>query len=121
MARTTIDPALLYSALDAARQERKLSWRSLASEIGVSPSLLSRLGNGLKPDSDGFATLVAWLGMPAEDFFSSGENPELAKKEPDLMAQLAPLLRARKDLTSTDIEYLEQIIGATVARARKQV
>lgn len=119
MARTTIDPALLYSALDAARQERQLSWRALARAIGVSPSLLSRLGNGLKPDTDGFATLVAWLRMPAEDFFSSDEKLTATGKEPDLMAQLAPLLRARKDLTATDVEYLEQVIGATVARARK--
>ena len=45
MAKTTINPALLYSALDAARQERGVSWRALAKEIGVSPSLLSRLGS----------------------------------------------------------------------------
>ena len=50
MAKTTINAAALHSALDAARQERQLSWRALAGEIGVSPSLLSRLGNGLKPD-----------------------------------------------------------------------
>ena len=59
MAKTTINTAALYSALDAARQERQLSWRALAGEIGVSPSLLSRLGNGLKPDTDGFAVCRA--------------------------------------------------------------
>lgn len=69
MAKTTINTAALHSALDAARQERQISWRALAGEIGVSPSLLSRLGNGLKPDTDGFATIIAWLRLPAEDFF----------------------------------------------------
>ena len=64
MAKTTINTAALHSALDAARQERQISWRALAGEIGVSPSLLSRLGNGLKPDTDGFATIVAWLTIP---------------------------------------------------------
>ncbi|QTE28547.1 helix-turn-helix domain-containing protein [Pengzhenrongella sicca] len=122
MAKTTIDTALLYATLDAARQERGLSWRGLAKEIGVSPSLLSRLGNGLKPDTDGFATLVAWLKLPAEEFFSAqGDQRQLAEAgQPDLMAQLAPLLRARKDLNETDIKYLEQVIGATIARARAQ-
>jgi transcriptional regulator with XRE-family HTH domain len=121
MAKTTINTALLYSALDAARQERRLSWRALAKEIGVSPSLLSRLGNGLKPDTDGFATIVAWLRLPAEQFFESDHEPQGAEeREPDLMAQLAPLLRARKDLSETDVEYLQQIIGATIQRARAQ-
>ncbi len=119
MAKTTINTAALYSALDAARQERQLSWRALAGEIGVSPSLLSRLGNGLKPDTDGFATIIAWLRLPAEGFFEhDGESLADDAREPDLMAQLAPLLRARKDLSETDINYLQQVIGLTVERAR---
>ena len=119
MAKTTINTAALYSALDAARQERQLSWRALAGEIGVSPSLLSRLGNGLKPDTDGFATIIAWLRLPAEDFFEHEGRHDNAR-EPDLMAQLAPLLRARKDLSETDVKYLQQVIGATIERARAQ-
>lgn len=122
MAKTTINTALLHSALDAARQERRLSWRSLAGEIGVSPSLLSRLGNGLKPDTDGFATIVGWLKLPAEAFFENGDaaGPSSEAGEPDLMAQIVPLLRARKELDESDIKYLQQIIGATVERARAQ-
>ncbi len=122
MAKTTINTASLYSALDAARQQRQLSWRALAGEIGVSPSLLSRLGNGLKPDTDGFATIVAWLRLPAEQFFErdSADGAYDAVREPDLMAQLAPLLRARKDLSETDVKYLQQVIGATIERARAQ-
>ncbi len=121
MAKTTINTAVLYSALDGARQERQLSWRALAGEIGVSPSLLSRLGNGLKPDTDGFATIIAWLRLPAEDFFEhDGQDSNSDAREPDLMAQLAPLLRARKDLSETDIKYLQQVIGATIERARAQ-
>lgn len=125
MVKTTINTGALYSALDAARQERQLSWRALAGEVGVSPSLLSRLGNGLKPDTDGFATIIAWLRLPAEDFFErdgqdSNSNSNSNAREPDLMAQLAPLLRARKDLSETDIKYLQQVIGATIERARAQ-
>lgn len=121
MAKTTINTAALYSALDAARQERQLSWRALAGQIGVSPSLLSRLSNGLKPDTDGFATIIAWLRLPAEDFFDHGRQQSTDDdREPDLMAQLTPLLRARKDLSETDIKYLQQVIGATIEHARAQ-
>lgn len=115
MAKTKVDVAALYASLDAERQARKLSWRQLAKEIGVSPSLLSRLGNGYRPDADGFATLVRWLGMPAEQFMV-GEPT--ADREPDLVTQMAPLLRARKDLTKADVEHLEEIIRATVRRAQ---
>jgi len=34
------------------------------------------------------------------------------------MTELAPLLRARKDLKPQDVEYLEDLIGATVRRFR---
>jgi transcriptional regulator with XRE-family HTH domain len=121
MVKTTINTKMLYSTLDAARQERSLSWRGLAGEIGVSPSLLSRLGNGLKPDTDGFATIIAWLRLPAENFFEhERQNQTNDNREPDLLAQLTPLLRARKDLSDTDIKYLQQVINATIEHTRAQ-
>ena len=52
------------------------------------------------PTTDGFATLVGWLRMPAEDFFSSDQERDDAKELPDLMAQLAPLLR--EDIRTTN-------------------
>lgn len=119
MAKTTVNTVSLYAALDAARQGRRLSWRALAGEIGVSPSLLSRLGNGFKPDTDGFATIVAWLRLPAERFFENDdEGVDIDASQPDLMAELAPLLRARKDLSETDIKYLQEVIRATIEHAR---
>ena len=116
MSKESVDPALLHSALNAARQEMgNPSWRSLAKEIGVSPSLLSRIANGQKPDADGFATLVSWLRIPAEMFVRHHDD---SPEEPALMAQLAPLLRARKDLSEQDVEYLEGIIGVALKRTR---
>lgn len=117
MNRTSIDVEGLFAALNAAREARGSSWRALAKEIGVSPSLLSRLGNGLKPDADSFATLVQWLGLPAEQFFLDPRG-QADRPEPELMAQLAPLLRARHDLTKADVDYLEEIIAATVRRTQ---
>jgi len=87
----------------------------LAKDVGVSPSLLARMGNGFNPDAEGFATLVRWLNMPAETFMI-GENDD--RPEPELTAQFAPLLRARKDLSEADVVYLEDVIAATVRRAR---
>lgn len=114
MTRTKIDVQGLYAALDAERTARGLSWRQLAKEIGVSPSLLSRLGNELRPDADGFATLVRWLNMPAEQFMIDAEGSNRSQAEPDLVTQLGPLLRARRDLDKHDVAYLEEVIRATV-------
>ena len=52
----------------------------------MSPSLLSRLGNDLRPDADGFATLVRWLNMPAEQFMidptATGELTRARPRDP---------------------------------------
>jgi transcriptional regulator with XRE-family HTH domain len=112
--RTKIDVQGLYAALDAERAAHHWSWRQLAKEIGVSPSLLSRLGNELRPDADGFATLVRWLNMPAEQFMVDMDRQGETQTEPDLVTQLAPLLRARHDLDKRDVAYLEEVIRATV-------
>ncbi|KOG77470.1 MULTISPECIES: helix-turn-helix domain-containing protein [Streptomyces] len=117
MAKGSIDVERLYAALDAQRTARDLSWRQLAKTLEVSPSLLSRLANGLRPDVDAFATLVQWLGVPAEQFMVSAEEPS-EREEPELVAQLGPLLRARKDLEPEDVAYLEAVIQATVRRVK---
>ena len=82
LARATIDVSKLYAALDAKRKARVVSWRQLAADIGVSPSLFFRLGNGLRPDVDAFVTLVRWLGMSADDFMTDDGNAEQAQTSP---------------------------------------
>ncbi|RKR75902.1 helix-turn-helix protein [Frondihabitans australicus] len=114
-----VDVKALHAALDAARAERDWSWRQLAKELNVSPSTISRMANGLRPDLSAFAAMTSWLRMSAEDFYrpttSAAENDE-----PALVAQLAPLLRARRDLEDRDVQHLEQLIGAAVQRFRAE-
>lgn len=116
MVRTSIDVTALYAALDAARAGRRMSWRQVAAELELSPSTLSRLANGLKPDVNAFAAMVDWLNMPAERFIVDSDRQ--GRPEPDLVAELAPLLRARRDLRKEDVEHLEQIIASAVRRFR---
>lgn len=81
----------------------------------MSPSTISRMANDLKPDVEAFAAMTSWLRMAAEDFYVSASS-QSAEEQPDLVAQLVPLLRARKDLTSNDIAYLEDVIAAAARR-----
>lgn len=114
MPRTQINVPALYAALDAVRESRNLSWRQLAREVGVSPSTFSRLANRLKPDVDAFVAMVRWLRVPAERFMIDEE--EVGHDEPELMAELALLLRARRDINAEDVKYLEELIGAAMRR-----
>lgn len=113
-----MDARRLYEALDAQRKARGLSWRQLADESGVSPSLLSRMGNGHRPDLDGFIALVQWLGAPAEDFMVWPSEAPRQRDEPALETQLAMLLRAREELSEADKQYLLDILGATMRRIK---
>ena len=110
-----VDVKSLHAALDHAREEKGLSWRQLAKELDVSASTLSRMVNGLKPDVSAFATMTTWLRMPADSFFRVSASTD---EEPELVVQLAPLLRARRDLDDKDVEYLEELIGGAVRRFR---
>jgi transcriptional regulator with XRE-family HTH domain len=114
MPQTQINVPALYAALDAVRESKRMSWRQLARDVQVSPSTFSRLANRQKPDVDAFLALVRWLNVPAERFMTDGDEQD--REEPPLMAELAPLLRARRDLNSEDKEYLEELIGAAVRR-----
>ena len=86
------------------------------SRSDVTPSLLSRLRNGYKPDAEGFMTLVR-LAQNARGTFPGGRGFRDAPSSHELMAELAPLLRARKDLDETDVEMLQEVIAATLKRA----
>lgn len=119
MAFTSVDVASLHAALDAARTTKQLSWRQLAGELDISPSTLSRLANGYTPDTAAFTSMVTWLNISAESFIKAGDE-HAEQEEPDLVAVLAPLLRARSDLKPADIEHLEQLIGSAVRRFQNE-
>lgn len=113
----TVNVKALHAAMDAARTEADLSWRQVAKELGVSASTISRMAQGLRPDVTAFAAMTTWLRMPAESFY---EDAERSNEEPDLVASLGPLLRARSDLTEKDVSYLEDVIAAAARRFRSE-
>ena len=116
MARGRLDTKALFAALDTQRKADGVSWRQLAKEVGVSPSTMTRLANGQRPDVDAFAALVGWLGQPADTFLVSEDARQ--EEDPDLVAQLAPLLRGRSDLDEQDAQYLMDLITVAARRLK---
>lgn len=110
MPETTVNVDALYAALDTKRRSRDASWREIARELGVSPSTFSRMAQGRRPDVDTFATLLHWLGMPAESFMTIESTDE--SEQPDAMAMVSSYLRSAKNIQPEDAKALEEIFEA---------
>jgi transcriptional regulator with XRE-family HTH domain len=109
MPETVIDVTGLASALEGRVRADAISWRQAAGQIGVSPSLLTRIRNDQRPDLDAFALIVRWLRISADRFMV--DPTELAtRKEPELGSSINALLRARSDLDDQDKQHLETIL-----------
>ena len=62
------DSQALYQALNARREERGISWKQLADEIGVAETTVKRTRLGGRMEVDGMLAMVNWLGVPVETF-----------------------------------------------------
>lgn len=95
-----------------------ISWRTAAAAIGVSPSLLTRLRNGQRPDLEAFAAITRWLGQPADQFFLDPATT-VETDQPPLASSMNALLRARRDLNEKDRQFLQQILQAGLEHVRQ--
>lgn len=106
------DAGAFYESLDSTRQARRLNWKQVAAESGVSASTLTRMAQGKRPDVDGLAALAAWSGLNADDYIRSEEE----RPAPDPLAQITTYLRSDRNLTPEAATALDQLIKATYAR-----
>lgn len=109
------DAAAFYQALDAERQARKINWKQVAADSGVSASTLTRMAQGKRPDVDGLAALAAWSGLNTDDYVRSIET----RPEPEPLAKIATYLRSDKNLSPESATALEEMIKATYERLRR--
>lgn len=109
MAEATVDPGVLYAAVDSKRESEGLSRRELAQKLNLSPSTFTRMAQGKRPDVDTFATLLRWLHMPAEAFVRPHAT---SGGEPEPLAMISTYLRSSRDLHPDDAEALDDIIQA---------
>ena len=109
------DADAFYHVLDAERSERGLTWKDVAGETGVSPSTLTRLGQGRRPDVDSFARLVAWGGFTADQFV----HPPKHTQAGGFMTNLPTYLRSDPHLDERGVQALETIIRAAYDQFRQ--
>jgi transcriptional regulator with XRE-family HTH domain len=106
-----VDVEALYGALDVKRRAEGLSWRDVATAIGVSASTLTRMAQGASPDVEGFGKMVRWLGVSADDFIARSKA-RATKKQEELLVVVSRHLRASKEFDPRSAKALEGIIEA---------
>lgn len=115
MKKGTFDAGAFFSALDSQRIAKKMNWKDVAAQSGVSASTLTRMAQGKRPDVDSLAALTAWAGLNADHYIRDGE----IKSSPETLAMISTHLRADSNLSNEGAIALEELIKATYARLRK--
>lgn len=114
----SFDGGAFYSALDAARRARGVTWKQVAAEAEVSASTLTRMGQGRRPDVDGLARLCTWAGVRADDFVRRPEGEPATPARS--IAMISTYLRSDPHLTPDGAEMLESLLVAAYERLQKK-
>ena len=110
------DVSALHAALDSERRSRRLTWKDVAGESGVSASTLTRLSQGRRPDVDSLAALTTWLGISADHFMRGDRIQQFGGASP--LAQISSILHRDPHLKPEGSAALEELIRATYSRLR---
>ena len=110
------DVGALHAAMDSERRSRRLTWKEVAAQSGVSASTLTRLSQGRQPDVNSLAALTAWLGMSADHFMRGGQIVQFGTTSP--LAQISSIIHRDPHLSPEGGAALEELIRATYARLR---
>ena len=113
------DVSALHAALDSERRSRRLAWKEVAEESGISASTLTRLSQGRQPDVNSLAALVRWLGMSADHFIGCRSSEEFGAASP--LAQISTIIHRDPNLNDDAATALEELVRATYARLRSDL
>lgn len=121
MPKTHFDLERFYLALDAERKSRRLTWKKIAEESGVSASTLTRIAQGRRPDVDSLSALLNWSGLVMDDFVKGDQknHNEAQESKYNTIAKIRTYLRADTNLTPEGAEVLEAVLRAGYEKLRK--
>lgn len=121
-AAARFDAEAFYTAVAAQQRVRDLSLRQLAAEAGVSPSTVTRLSKGGRPDLDSVTALAAWADLSLDEFIvrQDATNDGGAAPQPDSLALIAAILRRDPSLSSRAIETLNGILRVAYRGMRER-
>ncbi|MBK7614472.1 MAG: hypothetical protein IPJ08_08380 [Burkholderiales bacterium] len=100
------DAAGFYSALERAVRARKVTWKEVGVETGVSPTTLTRMGQGRRPDAASLAALSAWAGINPANYVPCRQ----ATHSEQTLERVALLFRQDAQLSDDARQKLEHIV-----------
>lgn len=109
------DVDALHAALDGERIARRLTWKDVSAESGVSASTLTRLSQGKRPDVDSLTALTRWIGVSADRFMGI---PQQGFGGASPLTQISSILRDDPNLSKDAATALDELIKSTYARLR---
>lgn len=95
-----------YEALASTAKAKKITWKQVSTDTGVSASTLTRMAQGQHPDAASLAALSKWAGINPADFVGQKKAP------PEPLQAITTLLRADARLKPESAKALEAIIRA---------
>lgn len=104
------------SALDSARETRKLNWKQVAGETGVAASTLTRMQQGKRPDADSLAALSAWAGINPANFVEA----KFAARAADPLTMISQQIRSDTNLSPDARIMLDQMVKSAYASLLKK-
>jgi transcriptional regulator with XRE-family HTH domain len=113
--RGSFAASAFFSALDAERQARRMTWKQVAGEARISQSTLTRLAQGRRPDVDSLAILVDWAGLRADDFVVRVHDVQQAAP----LAMISAYLKSDSSLTPEAASALEKVVKVTYEALRQ--
>lgn len=112
------DAELFYKALADTVVARRLTWKQVSNETGVSATTLTRMAQGRSPDAASQAALSAWAGINPADFV---KLPGKRSKQEPLAAALT-LFRADPKLKDREaIASMEAMVRAAYEQFSKHI
>jgi hypothetical protein len=100
-----------YGALESKKSELGVSWRGLATELGLPDhTVFSRMSRGQTPDVDTLLSLSGWLGVPLETYVH-GEIVAPDSRSQTLEA-IRGFLRADEALSEESAEAITSVLRA---------
>lgn len=87
MSTYRLDTAKLARDVDRCRRQGapdEISYREIARQIGVGPSMFTRLNDGLLPNADALCSLLMWLNPDARlaDYALFGDRASAPRPAP---------------------------------------
>ncbi|AZO16053.1 helix-turn-helix domain-containing protein [Mesorhizobium sp. M2A.F.Ca.ET.037.01.1.1] len=105
-----------YAALERVRLVRRLNWKQVAEQSGVSASTLTRIAQGKRPDVDSLAALVNWSGLSADAFVARADQ---VGKRVQPLSDIANVLYSDSTLSEDGRATMMDLITAAYLRLSK--